>query len=585
VLWWNHARPEVYLQQDTQYIQASKAVSRYMPLQPDEKFLASLRQTCAPLDHCDQTQKMHMTGAQAGIGPLPRWTSVYIVHPDVRAYNWMLANTDALGAYSSHYRDNATGWPVSIQKHPNVTIANWPSATSIARQTTAKGAAYKVDQLPGCVNNAVVTNCSSAWYGTGNPNAWENAHQPAQSYVPYMVTGDYYYMSELAFGASMNNLWSNESYRGFSKGLIGPSHGQIRAKAWVLRSLAQAAYLLPDAFPLKGEINTVVHNSLNDWNTSFSNNPHANPLHIMEVGAIYNLNGGTRNGMAPWQHNFLTWAAGHAAELGFTDAIPLRNWLAQFEIGLMTDWLTNSGKGFCWLQASAYSIQVKDAAGNWLPNYSAAYGTTYPTLAALECNSSSMVAEVARLRGTSAKSGEMAGYPYSATGFPANFQIGVASAADSGLPNAKEAWQLFDSRSIKPIAPDAYNNYPNFAVVPRIAAQMATTPTPATITTADPIVKPSTDPSTTKLPEVWQTLNVSAKVISVGDTFTVSGTLNYKSGMTKPVTAYRLYGFDKTTLSAPNSYTPRFLATKVGTTQIKNDNSGVTGIVTIPVLP
>ena len=31
---------------------------------------------------------------------------------------------------------------------------------------------------------------------------WDNAHQPAESYVPYMVTGDYYYMSELAFGAS-----------------------------------------------------------------------------------------------------------------------------------------------------------------------------------------------------------------------------------------------------------------------------------------------------------------------------------------------------------------------------------------------
>ena len=173
VLWWNHVQPGVYVQQDTGYIQASKAVSRYMPLQPDEKFLAGLRQTCAPLDHCDQTQKMHMTGAQAGIGPLPRWTSVYIVNPDVRAYNWMLANTDALGAYDIHYRDHATGWPVSIQDHPNVTTAAWAYASGVAKQALtgsaanqAKIAAYRRDLLPNCVNNAVVTGCTTASYGT-----------------------------------------------------------------------------------------------------------------------------------------------------------------------------------------------------------------------------------------------------------------------------------------------------------------------------------------------------------------------------------------------------------------------------------
>jgi hypothetical protein len=51
VLWWNNAEPQVYLQQDTQFIQASQAVSRYMPLKPDEGLLAGLRQSCAPLDH------------------------------------------------------------------------------------------------------------------------------------------------------------------------------------------------------------------------------------------------------------------------------------------------------------------------------------------------------------------------------------------------------------------------------------------------------------------------------------------------------------------------------------------------------
>src|SRR6185437_13045158 len=45
VLWWNNAEPQVYLQQDTQYLQDSMAVSRYQSLQPSETFLVGLRQS------------------------------------------------------------------------------------------------------------------------------------------------------------------------------------------------------------------------------------------------------------------------------------------------------------------------------------------------------------------------------------------------------------------------------------------------------------------------------------------------------------------------------------------------------------
>ncbi|TAL87928.1 MAG: hypothetical protein EPN69_17580 [Rhodanobacter sp.] len=469
LLWWNNVQPQVYLRQNTQYIQASKAVSRYMALIPDEKFLAVLRQSCAPLDHCDQTKKMGNTGAQAAIGPLPRWASVYILDPDVRAYRWMLANTDALGAYSIHYRDQQTGWPVSLEKHPNVTIVNWVGATQAARQHGAKSARYKADLLSGCTNNAVVLHCTKKWYGTGNPYTWDNAHQPSESYVPYMVTGDYYYMSELAFGASHNNLWSNETYRDFSHGLIDRSHTQVRGKAWVLREMADAAFLLPDDYPLKNEFNTQVENALKDWNARYTNNPKANALGIMDDGTIYSLSGGQRNGMAPWQHNFLTWSAGHAAELGFTGAAEFRNWLAKFEIGLMTDSLNNPAEGYCWLQASAYSIRVKDASGHWLPTYSAVYAATFPRLTGLACNSPAMLAAVGRLSKKPRRAGEMSGYPHSPTGFTANFQIGVAAAADSSLPKAKAAWDIFQSRSVKPATRHGYNNYPNFAILPRSA--------------------------------------------------------------------------------------------------------------------
>lgn len=46
----------------------------------------------------------------------------------------------------------------------------------------------------------------------------------------------------------------------------------------------------------------------------------------------------------------------------------------------------------------------------------------------------------------------MSGYPYSATGFPSNLQIGVAAAADSGMANLRATTDIFQSRSVEPAA-------------------------------------------------------------------------------------------------------------------------------------
>lgn len=485
VLWWNNDEPQVYLQQDTQYIQDSKAVSRYMPLTPDESFLAGLRQSCAPLEHCEQTRDMGATGAQAGIGPLPRWTSVYVIDPDVRAYNWMLANTDALGTYSAHYRDAATGWPVSIQRHPYVTILGWIGANTKAQGTSASADLYKRDLLPSCVNNAVVTSCDDGWYATGNPYKWDNAHQPAAGYLAYMVTGSYYYMEEMAFSASMNELSANEQYREFDKGLIDKARPQIRGKSWVLRNMVDAAWLLPDSYPLKAEFNTDVNNSIADFNAKYTNNPDVGPLDLMRSGVKGN------HETPAWHYAFLTWSAGHAADLGFAGAAAFRNWAAKFPIGLMTDWIADPAYGYCWLLASKYNIRVQDDAGNWLPSYAAVYAANFPSLVGLACNSPAMLAALAQFENQSWQAGQMVGFADSATGFPSNLQIGLATIADSGLPNAATAWQIFDSRSVKPRGGMAYNDYPNFALLPRSIPAGAMPP---------PTMPPPSDPPTSIAP-------------------------------------------------------------------------------------
>ena len=453
MLWWGN-RPSVYAQADTQYLQASGVVSRYEILQPDNTFLNSVIQSCTPMQHCDQTQVMSTTGAQASIGPLPQWTSTYVVDPDYRAYRWMLADDDAAGAYSFHYRDQATGYPLSIVNHPYVTIADWPYADSVASQNPNT---WGKDLLPQC------SGCGTGGYSVSNPNVFDIAHHPSIADVSYIVTGSYYYLEELQYTASFIELWQNPAYRDYASGTLYTGIPQTRGKAWSLRSIGDAAYITPDADPLKAYFNTMIVNAVSDLNARFTNNASANPFGIIESGYPYTVNGIANSGVATWQNSFATWAAGHLADMGIPGAAALRDWMSKFNISLMTDWENNQAGGYCWLLASTYVLQVKTATGAFLPSFTSLYQTNFPSLYGLACNSSAMVSALGTLEGGTYQAGEMVGYPNSPTGFPANFQIGLAAAADSNYPNAQQAWQIFQGRSVQP----NYSDDPNFAVLPR----------------------------------------------------------------------------------------------------------------------
>jgi hypothetical protein len=66
--------------------------------------------------------------------------------------------------------------------------------------------------------------------------------------VPYLITGDYYFLEELYFWASFALIGPNPEYRhrdwGYTLG-----DGQIRSEAWGLRSVAFAAFMAPDGTP------------------------------------------------------------------------------------------------------------------------------------------------------------------------------------------------------------------------------------------------------------------------------------------------------------------------------------------------
>jgi len=437
--WWGTPDP-VYAELNSRYLQYSHAVPRYQDLQPSESLLRSVKQECPAMQSCDQTPHMGNGGAQAAIGPLARWSSVYVIDPTYRAYRWMLANSDALGAYGIHYRDQLTGQPVSVEAYPCMTLI---VPAEVARCPVSPN---KNDIFPRCQGQ-----CSS-------PLVPDESHHPEPAYVAYLVTGDWYYLEELKFWADWVIFNQNPAYRGYTKGLIEDT--QVRGQAWALRTLGYAAYILPDNDPFKNYFNQVVGNNIQWYNQNYTENPDANALHVLTnyYAVVYPNNGQPRTGISIWQQSFFNWAVGNLADLRFPGAGKLSNWFSVFQINLMTS------SDYCWIVASAYELQIRDSKDSAI--YSSlrqAYEKTFPELKDITCDTEEMAALLSKPHGYRYSKGVMVGYPYSSTGFVANFQVGLAAAANSNLPYAGKAWTIFMNRRVT----TEYADSPQFAVIPR----------------------------------------------------------------------------------------------------------------------
>lgn len=163
---------------------------------------------------------MGTTGGRAEVGLVSGFDTNYLLSQNDTARTSMLRASHELSIFQTHFRDEATGWPVGLDTQPDAVVdgvhANVPPF------------ADKLVTAP------------------------DKAHQASAHYVPYLITGDAYYLDELMFWASWNLAMDNDSYRparGIGRLLI-PNAG-LRLTAWPTRTVMQAAIALPDWHPRK----------------------------------------------------------------------------------------------------------------------------------------------------------------------------------------------------------------------------------------------------------------------------------------------------------------------------------------------
>jgi hypothetical protein len=437
VFWWG-AQPAIYTRHNVSYLLATRALPNFdRRVTFTESQLASWKtRWSGPKTELMATglaiPYMETTGGRDDIGLLPAWAATYLLSMDKRAHDATMGTADLAGSWSSHYRDRNTDRPVSVLDFPYMTI--YGQVTDTFNPVTKKQEAFPLCATP--------TGCDVA-------NRHDGSHQPSFAYLPYLVTGDYFYLEELQFWAMWDVFMSNPGYREHAKGLV--KSDQVRGQAWSLRTLGEAAYITPDADPLKAQFTGFVNNNLDWYNANYTNSASTNQLGILTHG--YALAYDNSTGVAPWMDDFFTSAIGHLVEMGFSKAVPLLTWKAKFPIERMT------APGTCWVTGAMYAMKVRDSASS--PLYTtvgqAWAASSTPTFAAMPCGGSAMATSL------SLKVGEMTGYSSANTGFPSNMQPALAYAADAGGQAGAAAWAVFMARSVKP----DYGVGPQFAIVPR----------------------------------------------------------------------------------------------------------------------
>jgi len=260
------------------------------------------------------------TGNRPEIGLINDWQANYIINGNPKARKTMYIVAEVQGGMPLFYRDLTTGAPVDF--------------------TVKTTSSYFNTKIPG----VIVPSSGSGWQ-------LDAQHSLSMSYIPYILTGDPFYLENVQFLANWdvgyNNFRGSRSGNGYQLNEADPLHGpfadsdgiallpaylsQTRALGWSIRNQAQAYIATPESVPdwllPKSYFKTVLDQNQQYWDKWGSNHA-ANVANSTVPGPSY-------------------------AGLDFFGHLPVST---DFELGYMLGYLM-TGLGFAVNQARLAELQ------------------------------------------------------------------------------------------------------------------------------------------------------------------------------------------------------------------------------------
>lgn len=407
------AQPQTRVRHHMPYFVATRATWSYdLSIKVPEAVLAQEATNLAAADKAPMkaallTTYFPTTGGRQEIGPLPRWTALYLVSQDDRALASMMAVADAAAGVPIHYRDEPSDQPLNVVAYPNVTVMHGNSSPVLPPSTG-----------------------STIW----TP---DTAHQGSFAYIPYLITGDAFYLDETLFWAAWNIASANPAYRATSAGLIHPE--QVRGQAWAMRSIAEASFASPDSHYLKNYFKTVLSNNLTKYAQTYTPNAGQSPL-----GAIMKTDELTKS--TPWENDFFSVVFSWIAENQEPKALDTLRFISRFNVGRYM----NESNGFCAAAGPGYRWLIKDDAGNFIATWAELFSKNYPTLVGVSCENVPLPEY---------------SYPDCSYCYAAISRAMLGSAASIDITDAPTAYTKW--KTMTPKLDNAFTGDPTWAIVPR----------------------------------------------------------------------------------------------------------------------
>ena len=241
--YWTGTDPQIVPRHDMAYLRLTGMVPN-LTYAPSSTALNALQQSFAPNTLAGISSGMGAAGSNSGIIGHDKnvshaaWVSS---SGDARAYNASMAFGYSGGSWSTHYREGdptlAVNEPFVFTQRPNVSINEGSSPA-----------------VPAGDGNEVGTPVTT--------------HQPSYGFLPWLLTGRWWFLEEQVFWTNFNFLKGNPSQRrgeaygqvtgtypayaaSAGAGIIDLSNGAYphRGGAWSLRCLAQTLAILPTTHP------------------------------------------------------------------------------------------------------------------------------------------------------------------------------------------------------------------------------------------------------------------------------------------------------------------------------------------------
>lgn len=200
-------------------------------------------------DRCDLgghglwTQYLPQTGGRSDIGTVPIWYAHYLYTFDARLFASMNGLAECAGYNSNHLRESEMGRkydsakqvdaysrPLSLDARPTVYVDLSSNLTSPGDKITPVGA-----------------TSTAGWTD-------DIAHEPGWSFVPYLITGDWYQLQELYLRAAALLMFPAPGYADYMRANQWGYFAwaiQTRGQGWGLRDVGHAAFFAPDGSPEK----------------------------------------------------------------------------------------------------------------------------------------------------------------------------------------------------------------------------------------------------------------------------------------------------------------------------------------------